>query len=86
LSAQPLADQIEFAERVGLPYPLLSDPSLELAASLALPTFDVAGMKLYRRLTLVARGGTIVHTIYPVFPPDRNAVDVMAWLEGHARA
>ena len=86
LSAQPLADQIEFAERVGLPYPLLSDPSLELAASLALPTFDVAGMKLYRRLTLIARGATIVHTIYPVFPPDRNAVDVMAWLEGHARA
>src|SRR6476619_4997868 len=55
LSAQPLADQVEFAERVGLPYPILSDPGLELAQALRLPTFEVAGMRLYRRLTLIAR-------------------------------
>jgi peroxiredoxin len=86
LSAQPLADQAEFASRVRLPYPLLSDPSLELAASLRLPTFQVAGMKLYRRLTLIARAGKVVQALYPVFPPDRNAAEVIAWLEGHPRA
>jgi peroxiredoxin len=80
LSAQALADQVEFARRVGLPYPLLSDPELELAKALRLPTFDVAGMRLYRRLTLIARRGRIDKVFYPVFPPDRNAGDVTAWL------
>ena len=80
LSAQPLADQVEFARRVGLPYPVLSDPTLELAKALRLPTFEVAGMRLYRRLTLIARRGDIVKVFYPVFPPDRNAADVAAWL------
>jgi peroxiredoxin len=82
LSAQSLTDQLEFAERVGLPYPVLSDPDLELAEALRLPTFEVAGMHLYRRLTLVAREGRIVKVFYPVFPPDRNAADVVAWLSG----
>ena len=82
LSAQPRADQLELAERIGLPYPVLSDPGLELAASLDLPTFEVAGMRLYRRLTLIARAGTIAKVFYPVFPPDRNAAEVVAWLEG----
>ena len=85
LSAQPLADQVEFAERVGLPYPILSDPGLELAQALRLPTFEVAGMRLYRRLTLIARAGTIVKVFYPVFPPDRNAGDVVTWLSGAAQ-
>jgi len=82
MSAQPLPDQIEFAERVELPYPILSDLELALAAALALPTFEVAGMRLYRRLTVVARAGRIVKAFYPVFPPDRNAADVVAWLQG----
>jgi peroxiredoxin len=80
MSAQSLADQVEFAERVGLPYPILSDPELELAGALSLPTFEAAGMRLYRRLTLIARAGRIVKAFYPVFPPDRNAADVVAWL------
>jgi peroxiredoxin len=82
MSAQPLADQIEFAERVELPYPILSDLELALADALALPTFEVDGMRLYRRLTVVARAGRIVKAFYPVFPPDRNAADVVAWLQG----
>src|SRR5215216_1530 len=81
LSAQPLADQLEFAERVGLPYPVLSDPELKLGAALGLPTFEVAGMTLYRRITLIARGRRIEKVFYPVFPSDRNAADVVAWLE-----
>jgi peroxiredoxin len=85
LSAQALPDQVEFAERVGLPYPVLSDPGLELAEVLGLPMFDVAGMRLYRRLTLIARGGRIAKVFYPVFPPDRNAADVVAWLSAQPR-
>lgn len=81
LSSQTLDDQLEFAQRVGLPYPILSDPELELAGALGLPTFGVAGMRLYRRLTLIARKGRIGKVFYPVFPPDRNAADVVAWLE-----
>jgi peroxiredoxin len=84
LSAQSLADQVEFVQRVRLPYPILSDPGLELARALLLPTFDVEGMRLYRRLTLIARDGRIAKVFYPVFPPDRNAADVAAWLEAHA--
>lgn len=80
LSAQSLDDQAEFGARVALPYPLLSDPSLRVAEALAIPTFDVAGMRLYRRLTLIAREGRIEKVFYPVFPPDRNAADVIAWL------
>jgi peroxiredoxin len=83
LSAQSLADQIEFAQRVSLPYPVLSDPGLALAQALRLPTFEAAGMRLYRRLTLIARRGGIVKAFYPVFPPDRNAADVLAWLSAH---
>jgi peroxiredoxin len=84
LSAQPLADQIEFAQRVDLPYPVISDPGLALAEVLRLPTLDVGAMRLYRRLTLIARRGQIVKVFYPVFPPDRNAADVLAWLSKHA--
>jgi peroxiredoxin len=80
LSAQSPEDQAEFAERVHLRFPLLSDRSLELAAALELPTFGVAGMTLYKRLTLVIRAGEIVMVFYPVFPPDKNASEVLAWL------
>jgi peroxiredoxin len=82
VSVQVLDDQLEFAGRVGLPYPILSDPGLELASSLGLPTFDVEGMRLYRRLTVIVREGEIVKVFYPVFPPDRNAAEVAAWLRG----
>src|SRR5204863_9838624 len=84
MSAQSLPDQIEFATRVELPYPILSDPELELADALALPTFEVAGMRLYRRLTLIARAGRILKAFYPVFPPDRNAADVVGWLRSES--
>jgi peroxiredoxin len=80
LSAQPLDEQRETAERLGLPYPLASDPELTLASALDLPTFEFEGARLYRRLTLIARGGRIAKIFYPVFPPDRNAQDVAEWL------
>ena len=80
LSAQSLADQLEFAERNAMPFPVVSDPELRLRDALGLPTFTVAGLELYKRLALVARGGVIEKVFYPVFPPDRNAADVVAWL------
>jgi peroxiredoxin len=80
LSTQSLADQVEFAERNHIPYPVLADPGLRLRDALGLPTFEVAGHTLYKRLALIAEAGYIVKVFYPVFPPDRNAADVVAWL------
>jgi peroxiredoxin len=80
LSTQDTAYQREAAERLHLPFELLSDEKLAFARALKLPTFEVAGMHLIKRLALVARDGMIVKVFYPVFPPDRNASDVIAWL------
>lgn len=80
ISAQSPAEQSEFAEREHIPFPLLSDAGLGLASSLELPAFTVEGMTLYKRLTFVAEAGRISKVFYPVFPPDRNATDVLAWL------
>lgn len=80
LSAQTTADQQEFAAREHMPYPLLSDPELRLAAALRLPTFEIGGMTLYKRLTLIVREGAIERAFYPIFPPDRDAANVVAWL------
>jgi peroxiredoxin len=81
ISAQDPDEQREFAEREHIPFPLLSDSDLKLAGELRLPTFETEGMTLYKRLTLVAEAGRIVKVFYPVFPPDRNAAEVLAWLD-----
>ncbi len=80
LSTQPSAYQREFAKRLDLPFPILSDASLELTAALSLPTFEVAGETLLCRHTIVLIDGVIEHVFYPVFPPDRHAAKVVAWL------
>lgn len=85
LSAQSTADQAEAAGRLHLPFPLLSDEAHELAKALQLPVMEVAGRTLLKRLALVADDGLIVKVFYPVFPPDRNAGDVLAWLKAHPR-
>ena len=83
LSAQDTAYQREAAQRLHLPFPLLSDERLALTHALRLPTFTTHGMTLHKRLTLILRDGLIEHVFYPVFPPDRNAADVAAWLRAH---
>jgi peroxiredoxin len=83
VSTQQPAEQREAAERLRLPYPLLSDADLRLATALRLPTFEVAGHTLLKRLTLVVRGGRVEHAFYPVFPPDAHAAEVLAWLRAH---
>ena len=80
LSAQTLEEQVEFAERNHMPYPVIADPELRLRDALHLPTFEIAGYTLYKRLALIAENGRIVKVFYPVFPSDRNAGDVVAWL------
>ena len=80
LSAQTLDDQLEFAERNRMPFPVIADPERKLGAALGLPTFDIAELTLYKRITLVAEDARIVKVFYPVFPPDANAGDVLAWL------
>jgi peroxiredoxin len=81
LSAQTLDDQIEFAERNHIPYPVIADPERKLGAALRLPTFEIEGLTLYKRMALVVEACAIAKVFYPVFPPDRNAADVLAWLE-----
>ncbi len=80
LSAQTTEYQREVRDRLHLPFELLSDSSLRLKDSLQLPTFTVAGMELFKRLTLIADDGRIGKVFYPVFPPDQNAAEVLAWL------
>jgi peroxiredoxin len=80
LSTQDTAYQRELSERLGLPYPVLSDAELRLTEALRLPTFEAAGETLLKRLTLVLRDGEVEHVFYPVFPPDGHAEEVLAWL------
>ena len=85
LSVQSPEAQAEIAQRLRLPFALLSDQRLELARALRLPTLEAAGMTLIRRLTLVVTEGAIEKVFYPVFPPDLNADEVIVWLLAHPR-
>ena len=80
LSTQETDYQREAAERLHLPFPLLSDEHLELTRAMILPTFETSGMTLLKRFTLVIDDGIVKHVFYPVFPPDRSAADVIEWL------
>ena len=80
LSTQDTAYQQELVERLHLPFPMLSDADLALARAWRLPTFEVAGQTLLRRITLVLRQGKVEHLWYPVFPPDTHAETVLGWL------
>jgi peroxiredoxin len=80
LSTQSSDYQREAVERLHLPFPVLSDAGLRLTAALELPTFHVAGMTLLKRMALIVDNGTITKVFYPVFPPDKNAQEVVSWL------
>lgn len=81
LSTQGPAYQREAAERLHLPFAILSDDHLHLTRALRLPAFETSGMTLLKRLTLVIKNGVVEHVFYPVFPPDQNAGEVLAWLK-----
>lgn len=82
LSTQSSGYQLELADRLQVPFPVLSDERLELTHALKLPTFETNGWTLLKRLTLVMHDGTIEHVFYPVFPPDTHAAEVLRWLAG----
>ena len=84
LSTQTTDYQREAVSRLQLPFALLSDATGEFAARLRLPSFEVEGVRLLKRLTLVIRQGRILHCFYPVFPPDRDAETVITWIRDHA--
>ena len=81
LSTQDTAYQQEAASRLHLPFAILSDESMALTQALKLPTFVTSGMTLLKRMALVIDDGVISKVFYPVFPPDKNAEDVIAWLQ-----
>ena len=85
LSTQSNAYQTEMASRLHLPFSVLSDEKLELTRALNLPTMQVAGLTMIKRLALIIDDARVTHVFYPVFPPDRNAGEVLAWLKksGH---
>jgi peroxiredoxin len=85
LSTQDRAYQKEAAERLHLPFRILSDEDLQFTRALNLPTFKVDGMELIKRLSLVIDDGTITHVFYPVFPPDKSAAETLAWLNANKR-
>jgi len=82
LSTQDTAYQQEAASRLHLPFAILSDEALGFTRALKLPTFTAAGMTLLKRMALVIDDGVITHVFYPVFPPDKSAEEVVAWLSG----
>jgi peroxiredoxin len=86
LSTQSNEYQTEMASRLHLPFPVLSDERLALTRALDLPTMGVAGLTLIKRLALVIDDARITHVFYPVFPPDRNAGDVLEWLKENPAA
>lgn len=85
LSTQDTAYQREAANRLHLPFPILSDAQLQFSRALVLPTFTVAGMTLLKRMALVIDDGAITKVFYPVFPPDRNAQDVVDWIKSASK-
>ncbi|WP_315831957.1 peroxiredoxin [Bradyrhizobium prioriisuperbiae] len=85
LSTQSPSYQGEMVERLHVPFPVLSDERLAFAIAMKLPTMTVADQTLIKRLAVIIDAARIVHVFYPVFPPDRNAGDVLAWLKAHPR-
>jgi peroxiredoxin len=83
LSTDRAEYQQHLVRRLHLPYRMLSDPTRSLGKALDLPTFEANGMTLYKRLTMVVRGGTIEHVFYPIFPPNTHASEVLDWLRAN---
>jgi len=80
LSTQDTDYQREAVDRLHLPFAMLSDTGLRFSRALSLPTFDVAGMTLLKRMVLIIDDGVIVKVFYPVFPPDQSAAVLTQWL------
>lgn len=80
ISTQTTEEQLEASERLHLPFQLLSDAAFQFSEALRLPMFEVNGMRLLKRVTLIVKDAKIIKYFYPVFPPDKNIDDVLSWL------
>jgi peroxiredoxin len=76
LSAQDTEYQREMVERLHLPFLVLSDENFKFCDAMRLPTFEVNGMRLFKRVTLIAEDNVIINVHYPIFPSDSDA----AWV------
>lgn len=83
ISTQTTEYQREMAERLHLPFEILSDAEFQLCDALRLPTFEIDGMRLMKRLTMIVRGGHVEYVFFPVFPPNESAADVIRWIKAH---
>ena len=83
ISTQTPEYQREMAERLHLPFEILSDAEFKLCNALRLPTFEIDRMRLMKRLTIIVRAGRIEHVFFPVFPPNESAGEVIRWLQAH---
>ena len=83
LSTQTTEYQREMAGRLHLPFEILSDSEFKLCEALRLPTFEVDGMRLVKRLTIILRSSRIEHVLYPVFPPNESADEVLRWVKSN---
>lgn len=86
VSTQDTDYQKELVNRVHLPFEVLSDAKFELVNALQLPTFEYHGLRLLKRMAWVVEGGRITKVFYPVFPPDKNADEVLSWLKSRRKA
>lgn len=73
LSAQNTEYQKEMAERLHLPFLILSDDNFKFCEAMKLPTFEVGGMRLLKRVTMIAENNAVVGVHYPIFPSDSDA-------------
>jgi len=80
LSTQNTDYQKEMAERLHLPFLVLSDADFVFCQAMRLPTFEVNGMRLLKRVTMIADKGTIMRVHYPVFPSNSDAAWVISQL------
>ena len=85
MSSQASDYQRELADRLRLPFAMLSDQALALRGALGLPVFAAGGLTLYRRLTVIVSAGVIERVFYPVPAPGRHPAEVLAWLRAHPR-
>jgi peroxiredoxin len=83
ISTQRTEYQREMAERLRLPFEILSDADFKLCDAMRLPTFEIDGMRLMKRLTLIVRAGQVEHVFFPVFPPNTGADEVIRWMKAH---
>ena len=83
LSVQTTEYQKEMADRLHLPFPILSDVHYQFQQALNMPTFVTAGMTLLKRVTLIANNGVIEAVHYPIFPSDSDAAWVVHYLKNH---